>query len=82
MPIDPICGMSVDESTPWKVTEYGMTFYFCCEHCKNAFLEKKSKSPSPSEIHVYTCPMHPEEVSDLPGKCSVCGMNLKKKLPE
>ncbi len=24
----------------------------------------------------YSCPMHPEVVSDKPGKCSKCGMNL------
>jgi hypothetical protein len=28
---------------------------------------------------VYTCPMHPEVVSDHPGKCPICGMNLVKK---
>jgi hypothetical protein len=28
---------------------------------------------------VYTCPMHPEVVSDKPGKCSKCGMNLVPK---
>jgi len=27
----------------------------------------------------YTCPMHPEEVSDLPGQCSICGMALVPK---
>ena len=27
----------------------------------------------------YTCPMHPEVVSDAPGKCPKCGMNLVKK---
>ncbi|KKN34754.1 hypothetical protein LCGC14_0790480 [marine sediment metagenome] len=26
----------------------------------------------------YTCPMHPEVVSDEPGKCPKCGMNLVK----
>lgn len=27
----------------------------------------------------YTCPMHPEIVSDKPGRCPRCGMNLEKK---
>ena len=30
---------------------------------------------------VYTCPMHPEVVSDEPGKCPECGMNLVLKKP-
>jgi len=30
----------------------------------------------------YTCPMHPEIVSDKPGKCPKCGMNLVAKSPE
>jgi len=29
----------------------------------------------------YTCPMHPEVLSDSPGKCPQCGMNLEKKMP-
>jgi hypothetical protein len=28
---------------------------------------------------VYTCPMHPEVISDKPGKCPKCGMNLVLK---
>lgn len=27
----------------------------------------------------YTCPMHPEVLSDAPGKCPKCGMELVKK---
>lgn len=29
-----------------------------------------------SSGEVYTCPMHPEVVSDKPGKCPTCGMKL------
>jgi hypothetical protein len=28
---------------------------------------------------LYTCPMHPEVVSDKPGKCPKCGMTLVMK---
>ncbi len=28
---------------------------------------------------VYTCKMHPEVISDKPGKCPKCGMELVKK---
>jgi len=28
---------------------------------------------------VYTCPMHPEVISDNPGECPICGMFLVKK---
>ena len=27
----------------------------------------------------YTCPMHPEVISDAPGSCPKCGMDLVKK---
>lgn len=29
----------------------------------------------------YTCPMHPDVLSDKPGKCPKCGMTLVKKEP-
>jgi hypothetical protein len=28
---------------------------------------------------VYTCTMHPEVISDKPGKCPKCGMDLVEK---
>jgi Cu+-exporting ATPase len=29
----------------------------------------------------YTCPMHPEVVSDKPGSCPKCGMTLEPMIP-
>ena len=38
-----------------------------------------TNSPSagqPAAKQLYTCPMHPDVISDQPGKCPKCGMNL------
>jgi membrane fusion protein, copper/silver efflux system len=34
---------------------------------------------SSHEEHTYTCPMHPTVISDRPGSCPVCGMDLVLK---
>ena len=50
MKIDPICGMEVDESTPWRTERGGQTHYFCSEHCRNKFLKTPAEAvgrPSP-----------------------------------
>jgi RND family efflux transporter MFP subunit len=31
---------------------------------------------NPATKQLYTCPMHPDVISDKPGKCPECGMNL------
>ena len=44
---DPICGMTVDESSPLRAERDGQTFYFCSEHCRKKFVE-----PGPTrEVH-------------------------------
>jgi hypothetical protein len=42
--------------------------------------DSKSKKADTAMMHkVYTCPMHPEVISDKPGKCPKCGMTLVEK---
>lgn len=35
-----------------------------------------------TESKTYTCPMHPEVISEKPGKCHKCGMDLELKETE
>ncbi|MFA5046043.1 MAG: YHS domain-containing protein [Paludibacter sp.] len=35
---DPICGMTVDETTALNAERDGKMYYFCCDHCRQKFL--------------------------------------------
>jgi YHS domain-containing protein len=35
---DPVCGMTVDETTAIHAERDGKTFYFCSDHCRQKFL--------------------------------------------
>jgi len=35
---DPICGMTVNETTALHAERDGRTFYFCGDHCRQKFL--------------------------------------------
>jgi YHS domain-containing protein len=37
MPKDPVCGMEVPETAPYKFEYKGVTYYFCCEDCLEEF---------------------------------------------
>jgi predicted Zn-ribbon and HTH transcriptional regulator len=38
----------------------------------------KTQKVKPAKVQ-YTCTMHPEVLSDKPGKCPKCGMTMVKK---
>ncbi|MEH7834325.1 heavy metal translocating P-type ATPase [Rhizobium laguerreae] len=83
---DPVCGMTVDRSTAKHFLKVdGEKFYFCSAACQAKFEadpeayrngNRPAAQPAPKGT-LYTCPMHPEVVSDRPGDCPKCGMALE-----
>jgi YHS domain-containing protein len=39
MPVDPVCGMTVNEDTPYKIKTEDETYYFCSRACAQEFME-------------------------------------------
>ena len=64
-----------------EVHENYKQFGACAVHCLQNHMthgEVMNKSKETSSA-MYVCPMHPEMVSDKPGKCGKCGMDMVKK---
>ncbi len=89
-PIDPICGMTVDDDSPRRFAFDGTTYFFCSDPCLKkfsadpaAFVNPKAPpSPAPTDAAViYICPMHPEIRQQGPGVCPKCGMALEPEMP-
>ncbi|MEZ2126445.1 MULTISPECIES: heavy metal translocating P-type ATPase [unclassified Sinorhizobium] len=84
---DPVCGMSVNRATAGHFLKHeGEKFYFCSAGCQAKFEtdpasyrdgNRPAAKPMPKGT-LYTCPMHPEVVSDHPGDCPKCGMALEQ----
>jgi Cu+-exporting ATPase len=92
--VDPVCHMTVDPATAAASYEYqGRTYYFCSPHCQQKFAADPQRylapaaAPAPAQLSTqhsalsteYTCPMHPEVVSDHPAACPKCGMALEPR---
>lgn len=76
MTTDPICGMTVDETTALSGEKDGKIWYFCHDSCRRKFL---GLPPSPSKPHptAYFCPMCEGIESEVPATCPKCGMALE-----
>ena len=82
MAIDPICGMTVNETSALRADRDGQAFYFCSDNCRQQFLSTPAAAKTEEKPHgkaIYTCPMHPEVQQDHPGECPKCGMALEPK---
>jgi Cu+-exporting ATPase len=94
--IDPVCGMKVlPEKAAASLNHAGRTWYFCAEGCKTKFEADPGKydgsrptplisiaaGPKTRASAQYTCPMHPEVLSEKPGTCPKCGMALDPTQP-
>src|SRR5215467_12662446 len=85
MPVDPVCGMTVDASSPLRTDFRGTTYFFCNPGCLKKFQADPERylepaaPPEPMEDAdaIYTCPMHPEVRQKGPGACPICGMALE-----
>ncbi len=54
---DPICGMSVEESTPYSLDWNGEHQYFCSENCKAKFEKEHNANSAPEELVDPVCGM-------------------------
>ncbi|VAX24159.1 Lead, cadmium, zinc and mercury transporting ATPase; Copper-translocating P-type ATPase [hydrothermal vent metagenome] len=86
---DPVCGMQISlDKSAGSTIHLGQKHYFCSSACQDKFLKepekyieevenKKPPKPADTSSATYTCPMHPEVVSQTPGTCPKCGMALE-----
>jgi len=90
---DIVCGMDVEDSTPFHTNYKKQPYYFCSESCQHKFTDHPEKylPEEPTNEYCeddkcdighffYTCPMHPEIHQDHPGNCPKCGMALEKEI--
>ncbi|MFZ2947956.1 MAG: heavy metal-binding domain-containing protein, partial [Desulfuromonadaceae bacterium] len=84
---DPVCSMSVSNTSKFHCEYENEPYFFCSEHCLHKFRENPEQylKGVPAEPHehknrattTYTCPMHPEVQQQGPGSCPKCGMALE-----
>lgn len=63
---------------PWGTASYATAGCGGSSGCGMSHTQSESTPAPQAKAGQYTCPMHPEVVSDKPGKCPKCGMALVK----
>ena len=43
MPVDPVCGIELDENLALIHEHQGKKYYFCCNGCRKIFIKKPRK---------------------------------------
>jgi|GEM_PF-218745 len=60
--VDPVCGMDVPDTSVFRTTRNGETYFFCSEHCRQTFVSHPSEYLIPG-LHARERKMPPESDS-------------------
>ena len=53
MPVDPVCGIEMDEILALVHEHEGKKYYFCCNGCKKIFMKKPKKYKNKFQIGTF-----------------------------
>jgi len=73
----PQCGMNLAKAEEVESHGHGHG-HGHASHAPSAHGDHAGHDDKAGGSGAYSCPMHPEVISDAPGKCPKCGMNLVK----
>lgn len=54
---DPVCGMDVENTSPYHLEKEGEKIYFCSENCKNKFEQNNLSTDDNQELNDPVCGM-------------------------